>query len=299
MDVKKPPPRAPALAGEIDFASHTPFYLQLQVLLREQIAAGVWQPGDQLPGEHALCSAYGLSRSVVRQALSELQAEGLIVRWRGKGAFVVEPKIVESLAQKLTGFHQDMREQGRRPISTVLAQAVLAAPAGIARHLGLATGTPIVHLERLRFVDGEPIVLVSSYLPEALCPGLDRVDFREQSLYAYLRAAYGLQIARGRRTIEAVAADGRTASLLQVAEGAPLLQLDSVSYQEDGVPVEYFRALHRGDRSQFEVELVRISEQGPLRRTLGSTAQNLPPSNKLIERVRRRARAHSTVESGE
>ena len=299
MGANKPPAGEPVPAGEIDFASHIPFYLQLHALLREQIVAGVWRPGNQLPGEHALCDAYGLSRSVVRQALGELEREGLIVRWRGKGAFVIEPKIVESLAQKLTGFHQDMHEQGRRPISNVLAQAAIPAPAGIARLLDLATGAPVVHIERLRFVDGEPIVLVSSYLPEADCPGLDRVDFREQSLYAYLQAVYGLQIARGRRTIEAVAADERTAALLQVPEGAPLLQLDSVGYREDGTPLEYYRALHRGDRSQFEVELVRISGQGPLRRTLGSTVQNLPPSNKLIERVRRRARAHSTVESGE
>jgi GntR family transcriptional regulator len=283
----------------IDFASHTPFYLQLHDLLRASIAGGVWQPGDQLPGEHALCATYGLSRSVVRQALGELEREGLIVRQRGRGAFVVEPKIVESLAQKLTGFHQDMREQGRRPISRVLAQVVIAAPAGIAFHLGLPTGAPAVHLQRLRFVDGEPIVLVSSYLPAALCPGLENVDFREQSLYAYLDSAFSLRIARGRRTIEAVAADERTAELLQVPAGAPLLQLDSIGYLENGVPLEYYRALHRGDRSQFEVELVRISGAGAQRRTLGSTAENLPPSNKLIERVRRRARAHSVIESGE
>jgi GntR family transcriptional regulator len=283
----------------IDFASHTPFYLQLHDLLRESIAAGVWQPGDQLPGEHALCAAYGLSRSVVRQALGELEREGLIVRRRGKGAFVVEPKIVESLAQKLTGFHQDMREQGRRPVSRVLEQAVIPAPAGIARWLGLPTGAPVVHLRRLRFVDGEPIVLVSSYLPAAACPGLENVDFRERSLYAYLHAVYGLHIARGRRTIEAVAADERTAELLQVPAGAPLLQLDSIGYLENGAPLEYYRALHRGDRSQFEVELVRISGAGAQRHTLGSTTENLPPSNKLIERVRRRARAHSVIESGE
>lgn len=287
----------------IDFASHTPFYLQLHNLLRESIAAGVWGPGDRLPGEHALCATYGLSRSVVRQALGELEREGLIVRRQGKGAFVVEPKIVESLAQKLTGFHQDMHEQGRRPISRVLAQAVIPAPAGIAQRLDLPTGAPVIHLRRLRYVDGEPIVLVSSYLPAAVCPGLDNVDFREQSLYAYLHAAYGLYIARGWRTIEAVAADERTAELLEVPAGAPLLQLDSIGYLENGAPLEYYRALHRGDRSQFEVELVRISGAGAQRHTLGSTTENLPPSNKLIERVRerskQRARVHSLIESGE
>lgn len=276
------------MSKTIDFGSPIPFYLQLSESLRDNIQNGVWQPGDQLPGEHALCDSYGLSRSVVRQALSELEDEGLIYRRRGKGAFVAEAKIVESLAQKLTGFHQDMRERGHRPVSQVLIQAVAPAPAGIARELDLPSGAPVVHLQRLRFVSDEPIVLVSSYLPETLCPGLEKVDFSEQSLYAYLEHTYGLHIARGRRRMEAVGASEREAGLLQVAAGAPLLKLDSVSYLEDGTPLEYYRALHRGDRSQFEIELVRISEQGTVRRTLGSDVQNLPPSNKLIYRGRRR-----------
>jgi GntR family transcriptional regulator len=276
------------MSKEIDFASAIPFYLQLSELLRENIQGGVWLPGHQLPGEHALCNAYGLSRSVVRQALSELEHEGLIYRRRGKGAFVAEAKIVESLAQKLTGFHQDMRERGHRPISQVLTQAVMPAPASIARQLELPSGAPVVHLQRLRFVNDEPIVLVSSYLPETFCPGLQDVDFSEQSLYGYLEDRYGLHIARGRRRMEAVGASEREAQLLQISVGAPLLKLDSVSYLEDGTPLEYYRALHRGDRSQFEIELVRISEQGTIRRTLGSDVQNLPPSNKLIYRGRRR-----------
>jgi GntR family transcriptional regulator len=276
------------MSKSIDFDSPIPFYLQLSESLRDGIQNGLWKPGDQLPGEHALCDSYGLSRSVVRQALSELEHEGLIYRRRGKGAFVAEAKIVESLAQKLTGFHQDMRERGHRPVSQVLIQAVVPAPAGIARELALPAGAPVVHLQRLRFVSDEPIVLVSSYLPEALCPGLEGVDFSEQSLYAYLEYAYGLHIARGRRRMEAVGASEREAALLQVAAGAPLLKLDSVSYLAEGTPIEYYRALHRGDRSQFEIELVRISERGTVRRSLGSDVQNLPPSNKLIYRGRRR-----------
>jgi GntR family transcriptional regulator len=289
----------PYSTNSIDFNSPIPYYLQLYAHLLESIESGEWRQGDKLPGEHALCEAYGLSRSVVRQALGMLEQEGHIVRRRGKGAFVAEPKISESLAQQLTGFHQDMRERGRRIFSRVLAQAIIPAPVGIARRLELETGAPVVHLERLRFVEGEPIVLVSSYLPAALCPGLEDVDFSEQSLYASLSGAYDLHIARGRRTIEAVAADERTSQLLEVALGAPLIQLESVSYDESGRPIETYRALHRGDRSQFEVELVRIQGDGLLRRTLGSTVQNLPPSNRVIERVHRRGRSDSAAEPGE
>jgi GntR family transcriptional regulator len=283
----------------IDFNSPIPYYLQLYALLLESIEGGEWQQGDRLPGEHALCEDFGLSRSVVRQALGMLEKGGLIVRRRGKGAFVAEPRISESLAQKLTGFHQDMREQGRRIFSRVLSQTIIPAPVGIARLLELEAGSPVVHLERLRFVDGEPIVLVSSYLPASLCPGLEDVDFSEQSLYARLSGDYDLHIARGRRTIAAVAADERTSHLLEVALGAPLILLESVSYEECGRPLETYRALDRGDRAQFEVERVRIQGDGLARRTLGSTIQNLPSSNRVIEHGRRRDRSHSASEPGE
>ena len=268
---------------KIDFDSHVPYYAQLLDLLRTNIRQGVWQPGDRLPGEHSLCTTYAVSRTVVRQALRELEAEGLIFRRKGKGSFVAEPKIVESLAQKLTGFHQDMRERGHQPVSQVLYQDVIPAPVKVARHLDIPTEAPVVHLRRLRYVQDEPIVVVSSYLPSSLCPGLEDVDFIEQSLYTYLEQHFGLTIARGRRSIEAVSANAEEARLLQIDIGAPLILLDSVSYAEDNTPIEYYRAAHRGDRSQFDVELVRIRERGHARETLRSTEEDLPASNKLSE----------------
>ena len=157
----------------IDFDSPIPFYLQLLDILRDIINQGEWQLGEQLPGEHSLCETYEVSRTVVRQALRELELEGLIYRRKGKGSFVAEPKISGGLAQKLTGFYQDMEERGTRPISQVLKQAVVPASAKVAQELKIDLGTPVVELQRLRFVENEPIVLVTSYLPHKLCPGLE------------------------------------------------------------------------------------------------------------------------------
>jgi GntR family transcriptional regulator len=270
------------MAQTIDFDSLIPFYIQLMDLLRENISRGHWQPGDQLPGEHTLCDTYGVSRTVVRQALRELELEGLIYRRKGKGSFVSEPKFSGGLAQSLTGFYQDMAERGHRPVSQVLRQTVIPAPVKIAQQLEIERGTPVIELQRLRFVAKEPIVLVTSYLPQTLCPGLEKVDFREQSLYAYLEATFQLVIVRGRRYIEAVAADESEAELLQVEVGAPLILLDSVSFLEDNTPIEHYHALHRGDRSRFEVALVRILGQTQSRKTPGLTGQNLPRSNNLV-----------------
>lgn len=270
------------MSQKIDFNSPIPFYIQLMDALREDISRGKRQPGDQLPGEHALCDTYGVSRTVVRQALRELELEGLIYRRKGKGSYVLEPKISGGLAQKLAGFYQDMAERGHRPISEVLRQAVIPAPAKIAQQLEINPGTPVVELQRLRFVRDEPIVLVTSYLPHGLCPGLENVDFKAQSLYAYLETTYQLIIASGRRYIEAVAADEHEAKLLHVEVGAPLIFLDSVSYLEDNTPIEYYHALHRSDRTRLEVALVRIREPGKVGETLEVNEQDLPRSNDLV-----------------
>jgi GntR family transcriptional regulator len=245
----------------IDRTSYIPYYIQVVDILKDYIDHGGGQPGEQLPGEPELCRLFAVSRTVIRQALKELEYDGLIVREKGKGTFIAEPKIRESLFQELTGFYQDMAAKGHAPVSKVLKQTVIPAGAKVAAYLSLEPETPVIQIDRLRFVQGEPIVLVTTYLPYALCPELLAADLTQQSLYAFLEQEYDLLIVRGQRILEAVLANEYEAELLQVKSGAPLIMLDSVSYLEDDRPIEYFHALHRGDRSRFEVELIHVRER--------------------------------------
>lgn len=245
---------------KIDRGTYIPFYVQVHDALKEFIEHGEANPGDQLPSEPDLCRMFDVSRTVIRQALRGLENEGLIVRIKGRGTFIAEPKIGESLFQKLTGFHQDMTQKGHVPVSQVLKQAIIPANAKVAAFLQLAPETPVIRIDRVRSVEEEPIVLVTTYLPHALCPGLVETDLTHRSLYAYLEETYGLIIDRGRRILEAIVAGEYEANLLQIKEGAPLISLESISYLPDGTPLEYYKALHRGDRSMFEVELIRSRE---------------------------------------
>lgn len=254
-------PAEQALAHKtINLNSPVPYYAQVKEALKESLSSGEFKPGDQLPGESDLCAIFKVSRTVIRQALDELEYEGLILRRKGKGTFVAEPKIVESLAQKLTGFYQDMSAQGFPPTSRILRQAQAPANSKVAGMLGLEQAAPVIEIERLRFVYDEPLVLVTTYLPYALCRELLALDLTRQSLYAVLEGQLGLVIARGHRFFEAVAASPYEADLLQVEVGSPLMRMESVSYLEDGTPLEYYHALHRGDRSRFEAELIRVRE---------------------------------------
>lgn len=263
----------------IDFQSNIPYYIQLINLLKNKIYSGEWKPGDQILSEPELCEVFGVSRTVVRQALREIELEGLIVRRKGKGTFVAEPKIDESLAQKLTGFYHDMLERGLTPVTHVLRKQVIQAPKKVLEYLDLPFETEVIELYRLRFVNDEPIVLVTSYLPYRLCPQVADADFSNQSLYEFLERECGLLISHGRRYIEAVLASKNEADLLQIEPGDPLIQLNSVSFLEDGTPIEYYEALHRGDRSRFEVELVRVRELGDIRESIGKNPPDLPSSN--------------------
>lgn len=245
----------------INHNSPIPYYVQVIEALKDRISRGEWHVGDQLPGEQVLCETFDVSRTVIRQALQSLMQEGLIVRRKGRGTFIAEPKISENLAQQLTGFYEDMVSQGYTPISQVLKQQVIPANTKVATYLEIPYGTQVVEIERLRFVQDEPLVLVTTYVPYSVCPNLLRADLTHQSLYALLREHHNLTITRGRRILQAVQANEYEANLLKIKKSSPLIMLDSVSYLDNGTPIEYYHALHRSDRLRFEVNLFHVLKQ--------------------------------------
>lgn len=243
---------------EIDHASPLPYYYQLRELLVNEIKKARLKPGQQIPSEFKLCEQFKVSRTVVRQAISSLVQSGYLNREKGKGTFVTKPKITESLFQNLTGTYEDMQSRGIKLDTKVLEQVKCDADMGILEGLKLQKGEPVIKIRRLRFVSNEPFALVTTYVPYKICPELLVENLTNQSLYNVLENKYNLKISNGRRSLEAVSADKKVAAMLGVKVGAPLMLLNSISYLEDGRPIEYFSALHRGDRSKFVVSLIRV-----------------------------------------
>jgi GntR family transcriptional regulator len=239
-----------------DRSAPVPLYYQLKQWLAGRIASGELAPGAQLESELELCERFGISRGVVRQALTELRYEGLIERQRGRGTFVSKPKTAEGLISGLRGLADDAALRGQRIDSTVIVLGEVPAGASVARSLELQPGDPVVELERVRALDGEPHVLVMTYLPAAMVPGLAERDLSgSESLYRILREEYGLAIVSSLRRVEATVAGAREARLLGIERGDPLLVLRSIGYTTGRRPFDYFIAYHRGDRSAFEAEL--------------------------------------------
>jgi len=255
----------------IDFNSAIPFYYQLQIHIEDKIKSGSWKPGQKLPSEKSLCEHFNISRTVVRQTLSELASDNLIKTIKGKGSFVSSQKQAWHLMQSLQGFYEDAVDRGQVVRTEVLEQEDIPITGEIAEYLELEPGEMVTKMKRLRFADGEPIVVVTTYIPKKLCPNLVNVDFRDISLYAYLRENCGLVIAEGTRTIESVNATEDLARLLQVKKGAALSLLRSIGWISDGTPLEYYIAWHRGDRSKFQVRLVAADNK--LAKPVGKVAE--------------------------
>ncbi len=245
---------SPAIDGRMTIP--VPKYHRVKEAIIGKIAAGTLTPGALLPSEPELCQEFDVSRITVRKAIGDLVHEGRLRTVQGKGTYVASPKLQERFVQRAFGIHEDMERRGLRLTTRVLRQEVIPAPAAVAARLEIPAGTPTHVLDRVRAVDDAKLLVSTTYIPEALCPGLIDEDLSSESLYRLLRERYGLTIARGERRIEAVGAGQWEARHLDLALGSPLLLLDNVAYLPNGYPFEYSRVLHRGDRAQIEIEFL-------------------------------------------
>ena len=240
----------------IDRDSPVPFYFQLKKLLVEEIVSGRWGVGERLPSEPAICQHYGISRTTVRQALAELEAEGMIRKEKGRGTFVAEPRSSGWMLQSSLGFYDEAVRAGRKVVSKVLRREVGPLPQWAVGALNLPAGAEGLTLERLRWVDERLVMYVVTHLPADLAPAVMDADLERGSLYRTLQERAGLTVSGGRRVVEAVPARRDLAKLLEVERNAPLLFVESVSWGPDLRPFECYRAWHRADRTKIEVQVI-------------------------------------------
>ncbi len=234
--------------------SKIPLYHQLYEGLRSQILSGELEPGDMLPTENELLDRHGISRNTVRQALDLLVNDGLIVRERGRGTFVAQPKIDQGLT-RIISFTEDMRRRGLKPDTRVLLRTLMPAPEHIAEALGVPVGEELAHLERLRLADGEPMSIEKSYLVHRYCPGVLERDYSSVPLREALAREYNIFLVHGKQRISAIAAPADTAAHLDIAPGAPLLYIERTTFTARETAVEYLQIYNRGDRYTLHNEL--------------------------------------------
>ncbi|MGO9657115.1 MAG: GntR family transcriptional regulator [Acidimicrobiales bacterium] len=238
----------------IDFRSFEPYYVQLKrILLKDLEADGA--EGNLLPSEAGLCAQYSVSRTVVRQALAELEKEGLVLKVKGKGTFVTGRGVDTRLIQETLGFYESLSQAGHVVQSQVLKLATEPCGVDVARLLEVGVGDQVIRFDRVRSLDNRPVQVVRAFMPARLFPGLVNLDMSDRSLYQVLRDSFGVRPATGVRAIEAVALSRPDSDYLGVPKGAPGLRLHSVTRSSDGTVFEHFVAHYRGDSFRFEVEV--------------------------------------------
>ena len=153
------------LASRLSMDSDIPLYTQLVGIIKQNISSGELNVGDLLPSEAELCRTMGISRNTVRQAIGELEEEGLVVRKRGKGTFVADPNARGKCVRY--SFTTEISSMGKVPSSTMVDFGIIVPPPEISRKMQLQEGVTVYCFTRVRNVDGEPLILETSYYPIA------------------------------------------------------------------------------------------------------------------------------------
>lgn len=242
----------PVLAGSPDLAvpSSHPAHARIEQWLERLITTGRLRPEDKLPAEVELATALGVSRMTLRQALSTLEAKGLLVRRRGRwgGSFVAEPRIEVDLSG-VPGFTEQMRRAHVRAGARVLRAETVPASAEVRRALGLRRGAEVHVVVRVRSANRSPLALEESHFPADLFPDLlsNRLT---GSVYALLRRS-GSSPHSALEELAPAKATEEQAALLRIDRDDPLLRITRTAFAEDGRPVEHACDHFRADRARI------------------------------------------------
>jgi GntR family transcriptional regulator len=229
-----------------------PLYRKLRQSLEDAIRSGKLDHGDALPAERDLADYAQVSRVTVRKAVDDLVRDGLLTRRHGSGTFVVKPMSrVEQPLTRLTSFTEDMARRGLVTRAEWLERGLFHPSPEEMMMLGIATGTSVARLGRLRIANDMPLAIERASISAEFLPDPSAVT---TSLYAELEK----KDARPVRAIQRISACNMKktdAGLLCVPAGSAGLSIERVSYLASGRVVELTRSLYRGDAYDFVAEL--------------------------------------------
>lgn len=222
-----------------------PKYRSIAAVLRARIVGGEWSAGERLPSQRELAGSFGVTLMTLRQALSALEADGLVRAERGRGTFVADRPVEVSLSN-LSSFADQLARDGVALDTEVLdVTHVDEAPADVAA--ALSCDMPLRRIRRLRRIDGRPVSLQSSWF-EAAIP-VDRG--LGESLYAAIEEATGRAVTEAHERLTAVALTPEAAALLDARVGGPAIRSIRTSLDQFGRAFLHDDALLVGGRSSI------------------------------------------------
>jgi GntR family transcriptional regulator len=230
---------------------------------------------------------FGVSRITVRQALHDLQKEGLVFKIHGKGTFVSKPKAFQDLA-RLQGFGEAMHTHGHETYNKLIGLRYLGPNPQVATMLKTGRGDKVVEIRRVRYLNREPVSLDVSYLPGAIGERLAKEDLATRDIFLILEDDFGLALGHAELSMDATTADGPLARLLRVDVGAAILRIQRLTFRTDGTPLDFEYLYYRGDAFQYRIRVERRAMGAAGRRSIAESSET--PVANISASERKRAR---------
>lgn len=242
---------------QIDKYSPVPLYEQLKSCLIQAIRKGSLIPGQKLPTEAEICSRYGISRPVVRQAYGELIKLGMLERKRGSGSFVKANTDRGLFITQLVSFREEMAMIGLKPGTDLKKREIIPFHAEVFEKLQLTPAQRCLHLERMRYADRKPFTYIENFVPMDLFPGIEIHNYAVESLYHIMKDDYDIYPAKAVRSIRAEIIDPAQAALFHIEEGSPIHLIESVAYDQYNRPIDYSIETYPGTTHRFDFVVYR------------------------------------------
>ena len=241
--------------GIVDRKNQEKLYIQVMRLVVDEIGRGTWVIGDRIPSEDELAVRFGVSKITIRQALSNLAADGYLMKVQGRGTFVAGNKPVVGLTMK-TGFTDGLFGRVVQETREVLERGVVEPPEEVRRLLGI--DGPIYRIANRRLAEGVPVSSDESYVPAGLLPGIEGEDLGGFRLFAAIQERGTRKVFRMRQTVEITALTAREADTLGAVAGTPVLAVHRLLIGAEDQPLAYSRIVEIGERFKLETEFERI-----------------------------------------
>ena len=242
-------------SGIVDRKNQEKLYIQIMRLVVDEIGRGTWVIGDRIPSEDELAARFGVSKITIRQALSNLSADGYLMKVQGRGTFVAGNQPVVGLTMK-TGFTDGLFGRGVQEAREVQERGVVESPAEVRRFLGI--DGPIYRIATRRLAEGVPVSSDESFIPMGLLPGIEGQDLGGFMLFAAIQERGTRKVFRMRQTVEITALTDREAATLGALAGQPVLAVHRLLIGAEDQPIAYSRIVEIGERFKLETEFERI-----------------------------------------
>ena len=228
-----------------------PLYEQLMNILEHDIRTGNYSPGDRIMTESELSQKYGISLITVRKAISLLTEKGLLVKKQGKGTFVAKPKYSRNI-RHLYGFTQMCEQMGVEPSGQMLDNRLIVADEKTAKKLGITIGSNVIYIQRIRYANGEPVIIDRNYFPPKYAELLQH-RFDNNSLFAYLKEHMGIICKESEKLIELCHVTSEEAKMLDVKRGDYMMFVKSTAYDQNREPIYVGIQIINGERFSLNV----------------------------------------------